>query len=454
MEKIEEGAVTDSYKLDKNRSIEILNEALATEIVCVLRYQHHYFMATGVHGRGVAEIFKEHADEEREHTDELAERIQQLGGKPNFNPGDLVARSVSQYVEGESLSDMIREDLIAERMVIDVYQRMIEYFGTKDPTTRTLIEHIKAEEEEHASELSDMMFIVDPKTGEDEGVDPGTDPLHLSERDRNRGKQRSQQKGTSPELREAVEDDTEEEELTASAGWGNEAHIGHGGKGSPRQSWATQESDWGNENQIGNGRNRKQSGMSRDDRERGAQGEDAVSGTSKGSNTKQRAETKGTTQQAGRGADRSGSDKKNTNITNRSNDERVTPKAARGEDLSGETRRQSRSGSGNLANAQGRSAADRDTRREAQKGSRGEARPSRDRGGKESDSEPVRLRGENNPPASNIGGVSGRTMNRRRNESLDIDTDDVAERSNRGASSGTNRSPRIMQKNRKNKRAA
>src|SRR6266567_313421 len=190
MQKIEEGAVTDSYKLDKDRVIEILNEALATEIVCVLRYQHHYFMATGVHGRGVADLFKEHADEERAHADAIAERIQQLGGKPNFNPGDLVERSVSQYIEGETLADMIREDLIAERMVIDVYQRMIEYFGTKDPTTRTLIEHIKSEEEEHASELSDMLFIVNPQTGKDEGQDPGTNPLHRSE-DRSSGEQQS-----------------------------------------------------------------------------------------------------------------------------------------------------------------------------------------------------------------------------------------------------------------------
>src|SRR6266567_8129610 len=190
MQKIEEGAVTDSYKLDKDRVIEILNEALATEIVCVLRYQHHYFMATGVHGRGVADLFKEHADEERAHADAIAERIQQLGGKPNFNPGDLVERSVSQYIEGETLADMIREDLITERMVIDVYQRMIEYFGTKDPTTRTLIEHIKSEEEEHASELSDMLFIVNPQTGKDEGQDPGTNPLHRSE-DRSSGEQQS-----------------------------------------------------------------------------------------------------------------------------------------------------------------------------------------------------------------------------------------------------------------------
>ncbi len=174
MRKLEDGAVTHSYQLDREQSVAILNEALASEIVCVLRYQHHYFMASGVHGRSVAQTFKKHSDEEREHMDEIAERIQQLGGKPDFNPGSLVGRSVSQYIEGESLGQMIREDLIAERMVIDVYQRMIDHFGAKDPTTRTLLEHIKAEEEDHADELSELMFVVDPRTGEERGQDPGT----------------------------------------------------------------------------------------------------------------------------------------------------------------------------------------------------------------------------------------------------------------------------------------
>jgi bacterioferritin len=172
MRKLEDGAVTDDYKLDREQSVAILNEALASEIVCVLRYQHHYFMASGVHGRSVAQTFKKHSDQEREHMDEIAERIQQLGGKPDFNPGTLVARSVSQYVEGESLGQMIREDLIAERVVIEVYQRFIEHFGTKDPTTRTMFEHIKAEEEDHADELSELLFIVDPRTGSDPRSDP------------------------------------------------------------------------------------------------------------------------------------------------------------------------------------------------------------------------------------------------------------------------------------------
>ena len=178
-EKIEEGPVTETYKGDVDKTISILNEALATEIVCVLRYMHHYFMATGVHAMAVRDEFKEHADAEREHADEIADRIQQLGGKPDFNPASLVERSASQYAEGKSLSDMIKEDLIAERIVIEVYQKMIRYFGNDDPTTRLMIEHILQDEEEHAADLSDLLFITDPRTGETEGEDPGTHPLDM-----------------------------------------------------------------------------------------------------------------------------------------------------------------------------------------------------------------------------------------------------------------------------------
>src|SRR5436853_4648833 len=138
VEKMEEGAVTESYRGDVHKTIDILNEALATEIVCVLRYMHHYFMSTGVHGSSVSGEFKEHADAERAHADAIAERIQQLGGKPDFNPRSLLERSVTQYVEGETLADMIREDLIAERIVIEVYQDMIRHFGSDDPTTRVM----------------------------------------------------------------------------------------------------------------------------------------------------------------------------------------------------------------------------------------------------------------------------------------------------------------------------
>ena len=178
--KMQDGPVTQSYKGDVKKTIQVLNEALATEIVCVLRYMHHYFMATGVHAKSVAGEFKEHADDEREHADALAERIQQLGGKPDFNPKGLLERSVSQYVEGETLADMIREDLIAERIVIEVYQEMVRYFGDDDPTTRVLIEDLLRKEEEHASDLADLLYITDPETGRAEGEDPGTDPLRAS----------------------------------------------------------------------------------------------------------------------------------------------------------------------------------------------------------------------------------------------------------------------------------
>ncbi|MGC2694243.1 MAG: ferritin-like domain-containing protein [Candidatus Angelobacter sp.] len=183
--KMEDGAVTESYQGDVNKTIEILNEALATEIVCVLRYMHHYFMATGVHAKSVANEFKEHADDEREHADSLAERIQQLGGKPNFDPKGLLERSISQYVEGETLADMIREDLIAERMVIEVYQKMVRYFGDHDTTTRVLLEELLKKEEEHASDLSDLLYIANPETGKPEGEDPGADPLRLGAREAN-----------------------------------------------------------------------------------------------------------------------------------------------------------------------------------------------------------------------------------------------------------------------------
>ena len=182
-EKMEDGAVTQGYKGDVHKTIDILNEALATEIVCVLRYMHHYFMATGVHGAAARDEFKEHADDEREHADLVAERIQQLGGKPDFNPKSLLERSVSHYIEGETLADMIREDLIAERMVIELYQQMIRYFGNNDPTTRTMLEHLLTDEEEHASDLSDLMYIVNPSTGETEGQDPGTDALRIRGRE-------------------------------------------------------------------------------------------------------------------------------------------------------------------------------------------------------------------------------------------------------------------------------
>ncbi|MBI2677419.1 MAG: bacterioferritin [Candidatus Koribacter versatilis] len=203
--KLEEGAVTESYKGDVRNTISILNEALATEIVCVLRYMHHYFMATGVHGKSVAGEFKEHADAEREHADALAERIQQLGGKPDFNPASLLQRSVSQYIEGETLADMIKEDLIAGRIVIEVYQKMVRHFGNGDPTTRVMIEGILADEEEHASDLSDMLFVVDPASGKTQGQDPGTNPL----------KEGASSSKSEPQQRDAARSPSEPQEALA-----------------------------------------------------------------------------------------------------------------------------------------------------------------------------------------------------------------------------------------------
>jgi len=160
--KIEEGAVTEGYAMDRKQSIRILNEALATEIVCVLRYQFHYYMASGIHSRGVAEQFLEHAKSEQEHASRISERIKQLQGKPELNPALIAKRSHTEYKEGESLPDMIREDLIAERIVIDIYRDMIRFFGEKDPTTRRMLEGILGEEEEHADELADMLFAIEP----------------------------------------------------------------------------------------------------------------------------------------------------------------------------------------------------------------------------------------------------------------------------------------------------
>ena len=154
---MEMGAVTDSYKADRKTVIRILNEVLATELVCVLRYKRHYYMATGIHAQAVAAEFLEHAKEEQGHADVAAERITQLGGEPDFNPEGLAMRSHSQYVEGQSLLDMVREDLVAERIAIESYNEIIKYLGDDDPTTRRAIEKILANEEEHADDMKKIL---------------------------------------------------------------------------------------------------------------------------------------------------------------------------------------------------------------------------------------------------------------------------------------------------------
>jgi bacterioferritin len=156
-EHIEAGAVTPGYRADRETVIKVLNEALATEIVCVLRYKRHYFMAAGPLSASAAAEFAEHATEEQEHADKLADRIRQLGGDPNFNPEGMLSRSHSEYVEGKTLTDMIKEDLVAERIAIDSYSQIIRFLGEDDPTTRRLMEEILAKEEEHADDLSDLL---------------------------------------------------------------------------------------------------------------------------------------------------------------------------------------------------------------------------------------------------------------------------------------------------------
>lgn len=154
---IEDGAVTSSYGADRDTAIKILNEALATELVCVLRYRRHHFMAKGIHSQAVSGEFLEHSKEEQNHADRIAERIVQLGGEPNFSPDGLLSRSHAEYIEGQSLSEMIKEDLIAERVAIESYTEMIRFFGENDPTSRRMLEDILAVEEEHAEELSDLL---------------------------------------------------------------------------------------------------------------------------------------------------------------------------------------------------------------------------------------------------------------------------------------------------------
>lgn len=154
---IESGAVTDTYRADRETVLRLLNEALATELVCTLRYKRHFFMARGLNAEPVAAEFAEHAAEEQAHADRLAERIVQLGGEPDFSPDGLQKRSHAEYVEGDTLQDMIRENLIAERIAIDSYRQMVEYVGDQDPTTRRLLEEILAAEEEHADDLSDFL---------------------------------------------------------------------------------------------------------------------------------------------------------------------------------------------------------------------------------------------------------------------------------------------------------
>lgn len=157
VEKMNQGAITDSYAVDPKQACDVLQSALATEIVCVLRYTMHYVTATGIASEGAKDEFLEHAKDEQEHMMLLAERINQLGGDPDFNPAGLESRSASQYGSAENLVDMLKENLVAERIAIDHYRELIRWFGDKDPTTRIMLEGILATEEEHANDMHDLL---------------------------------------------------------------------------------------------------------------------------------------------------------------------------------------------------------------------------------------------------------------------------------------------------------
>ena len=161
-EHVEKGAVTPAYKGDVETAVKLLNEALATEIVCTLRYRRHHYMAAGINYQAIADEFMEHARQEQEHADRIAERIRQLGGAPDFNPEGLLTRSHAQYAEGNSLIDMIKEDLIAERIAIESYSDIIRWLGNDDPTTRSMIEGILKMEEEHADDLRTLLQTLQP----------------------------------------------------------------------------------------------------------------------------------------------------------------------------------------------------------------------------------------------------------------------------------------------------
>ena len=154
---VENGAVTEGYDADREEIIRLLNASLATELVCVLRYKRHYFMASGIKAAVAAQEFLEHTTQEAEHADKLAERIVQLGGEPEFNPDLLSKNSHAQYVAGKDLKEMVYEDLVAERIAVDSYREIIQYIGDKDPTTRRLFEEILAQEEEHADDMADIL---------------------------------------------------------------------------------------------------------------------------------------------------------------------------------------------------------------------------------------------------------------------------------------------------------
>ena len=162
---IDDGSVTAGYSADRETVLNLLNDSLATELVCVLRYRRHHFMARGIHSQSVAQEFLDHSNEEQGHADQIAERMVQLGGAPDFAPDGLTRRSHAEYVAGDTLASMIKEDLVAERIAIDSYRDIIKYLGDRDPTTRRMMEGILAVEEQHADELSELLVTYPEESG-------------------------------------------------------------------------------------------------------------------------------------------------------------------------------------------------------------------------------------------------------------------------------------------------
>ena len=164
-ESMDGGAVTPYYALPLDQVYELLNAALASEIICVLRYQQHYYMTTSVHQAQLQGLFKEHWQDEQGHLERIAERIKQLGGVPNLNPTGLTSRAFSSFESGHTLAELLREDLLAERVVIKIYSDMIAFFGQADPVSRRMFEEILTDEEDHADEIADLLYTVDPASG-------------------------------------------------------------------------------------------------------------------------------------------------------------------------------------------------------------------------------------------------------------------------------------------------
>ena len=172
-EQMDKGPVTSAYGADLERVVQVCNEALATEIVCVLRYKRHYYTATGIHSEPVAKEFLEHAADEQEHADRLSERIVQLGGKPDLDPQGLAMRSHTEYDASDDLVEMIKEDLIAERIAIASYTEIAQWLGDGDPTTRRLFEDLLADEEEHADDLRGLLERLPKDLQEQQGRQSG-----------------------------------------------------------------------------------------------------------------------------------------------------------------------------------------------------------------------------------------------------------------------------------------